>query len=128
MPELLSIGWILACLVCLAITVTFRRVKKPRVVEVNNVSDFPAPVAGVITLKDDVVYNLRGTVDLSGAQLVVENATFNYIGGSTNPRYILEHARSVEGADASALLPDVADVLEEALDRIEELEEDASDG
>jgi hypothetical protein len=63
-----------------------RRIVNPAVqgetVFVSSVSDFPAPVAGVITLEDNRTYFLTGNIDLLGARLVGgQNSVI--IGGSS---------------------------------------------
>ena len=52
-----------------------KRYAYPSVVDVATISDFPAPVANVITLPDDASYRIIGNVDLLGARLVTGNNT-----------------------------------------------------
>ena len=52
-----------------------------KVVLVENVSDFPTAVAGVISLDGDTIYRIRGTVDLGADRLVLDNTNGTLIEG-----------------------------------------------
>lgn len=42
---------------------------------VNSISDLPTPVGGIITLLDDTVYKISGTINIGGSRLVVGSNT-----------------------------------------------------
>lgn len=65
---------------------------------VNSLADFPTPVAGVITLKDNVTYFITTTVDLLGNRLVAgQNTTI--LGGSSENCFLIS-----TGLDANTAL------------------------